>query len=307
MLRVKRSTVLLYLLPTFVTIALINCWPILYTIYLSITNYSLFNADDYRIIGLKNYTDILSSLNSDLFYVMGLTLLYVVICVILFLVVGLSTALALNNQHIKGLAIWRTILIVPWAVPAVITALIWKFLFHYEFGPIDQLLRLAFGAHAAIPWLITPVGAFAAVVITNVWLSYPFFTVVILGALQSVPQELNEAANVDGATSWQRFRDITLPLLRPAITPAIILSSITTFQMFNTVYLVTGGGPTVSADRPGATSFVMVYLYKQLFGQDAANPHYGAIAAFSILIFILLIIFTMLALRATRVAKEPAV
>jgi arabinogalactan oligomer/maltooligosaccharide transport system permease protein len=304
MLQVKRSTIVLYLAPMFLAITVVNIWPIAYTFILSFTNKDLYHLDTYHFVGLQNYKYALGSLQGDFFYVLLQTLLYVVVCVTLFLIVGLATALALNNRDIKGLPFWRLILILPWTIPSVITALIWKFLFHYDFGTIDQLLRLAFGPNAGIPWLTTPWGAFIAVVIVNVWLSYPFFTVVILGALQSVPQELNEAAGVDGANAWQRFRYITLPLLRPAITPATILSAITTFQMFNTVYLITLGGPITSPLKPGFTSFVMIYVYIKLFGDTGGNPPYGRMAAVGVLIFAILLAMTILSLRASNITKE---
>ncbi|MBO0781511.1 MAG: sugar ABC transporter permease, partial [Ktedonobacteraceae bacterium] len=287
MLKVRRSTIFFYMLPMLVTIAVINLTPILYTIYLSGTNNSLFN-DEYKFIGLENYRKLLFTADSDLLFVIGLTVLYVIMCVALFLVVGMLTALALNNQKIKGLAFWRVILLVPWATPYAITALIWKFLFNYDFGPINQIGRIFFGGGFGIPWLTSPIWAFIAVVIVNVWMTYPFFTVVILGALQSVPQEMLEAADVDGASAGQRFFKIVLPLLRPAITPATILSAITTFQMFGTVFLITQGGPITSADKPGATSFVMIYMYNQVLGAAAANIHYAQIASFVVTIFIIL-------------------
>ncbi|GER88141.1 hypothetical protein KDW_23030 [Dictyobacter vulcani] len=287
MLRVKRSQILLYLLPMLITIAVINLTPIGYTLYLSFTNNTLFNGE-YNFVGLTNYSYWFSVANTDLLYVIGNTLLYVVVCIALFLLVGLATALALNNQKIKGLPFWRAALLVPWATPYAITSLIWKFLFNYDFGPINQIGRIFLGPQSGIPWMTDPFWAFVAVVIVNVWLSYPFFTVVILGALQSVPSELGEAANVDGANAWQRFRSVTLPLLLPAITPATILSSITTFQMFGVVYLITAGGPVTSADKPGATSFVMIYIYNKILGDNAANIHYAQIATFAVLIFIIL-------------------
>jgi len=294
MLQVKRRTIFLYLLPIIITIAFINMTPILYTLYLSFTNNTEFNQE-YNFLGLQNYLQLLFTTNSDLFYVLSLTVLYVIVCVALFVLIGMVTAIALNHPKVKGSAIWMSLLLVPWAAPAAITALIWKFLFNYDFGPINQIGRLFFGMHFGVPWLTNPVAAFLAVVIVNVWLTYPFFTVVILGALQSVPQELTEAASVDGANGWQRFWRIKFPLLRPAITPATILSAITTFQMFGTVYLITQGGPITSADKPGATTFVMIYIYNQVLGASAANIHYGAIAAFAITIFIVLGALTFLA------------
>ncbi len=294
MLTVKRRTIFLYLFPMLLMIAVINLTPILYTLYLSFTNNTEFN-DSYAFNGVKNYVDLIFSTGSDLYYVLGLTILYVIACVGLFLIIGLLTALALNNPKIKGLAFWRVILLVPWAAPSAITALIWKFLFNENFGPLNQIARIFFGPKFNIPWLSNPFWAFFAVVIVNVWLSYPFFTVVILGALQSIPAELSEAAGVDGANNWQRFMNVTFPLLRPAITPAAILSAITTFQMFNTVFLITAGGPITNADKPGATTFVMVYMYNQVLNGGVANIHYAAIASFAITMFVILGAITFMA------------
>src|SRR5260370_10282719 len=277
MLKVSRWTITAYLAPMIITIALVSGTPILYTFYLSLTNLTFFN-DDYTLRGLGNYQKLFFAFDRDLLFVLGQTVLYVVICVALFLVVGMLTALALNNRKIKGLAFWRVVLLVPWGVPAVITALIWKFLYNYDFGPINQIGRVFFGHNFGVPWVTSSWWAFASVVIVNVWLSYPFFTVVILGALQSVPAELNEAASVDGANAWRRFLNCTLPLWRPAITPAAILSAITTFQMFNTVFLITNGGPTPDPSKPRFTEFVMIYMYNRILGATVANPHYVAIA-----------------------------
>ncbi len=287
MLKVSRWTITAYLIPMITTIAVVSGTPILYTLYLSFTNLTFFN-DDYTLRGLGNYLKLFFATDSDLLYVLGQTVLYVVICVGLFLVVGMLTALALNNRKIKGLAFWRVALLVPWAAPSAITALIWKFLLNEDFGPINQVGRVFFGHNFGIPWVTSPWWAFASVVIVNIWLSYPFFTVVILGALQSVPTELQEAAAVDGANAWQRFFNITLPLVRPAVTPAAILSSITTFQTFNTVFLITAGGPTPNPAKPGFTEFVIIYMYNRILGATVANPHYGAIAAFAITVFIIL-------------------
>lgn len=306
-MQVKRTTIAAYLLPTFVAVALINIFPIFYVFYISFTNKSLFHLDDYHFVGLDNYGKVFSvSGGGDFYYVLWQTLLFVVACVALFLVLGLATALALNNRNVRGLRFWRLVLILPWTMPSVVTALIWKFLFNYDFGTLNKLLRAFFGPQAGISWLNTGWGAFGAVVLVNVWLTYPFFMVVILGALQSIPQELSEAAAVDGASAFQRFRLVTLPLLRPAITPAAILSAITTFQMFNTVYLITQGGPITSASKPGFTTFVMMYYYIRLFGDTAGNPKYGQMGAVAVVIFVILFLMTLVSLRVTNLAKEGA-
>src|SRR6266849_6313389 len=124
MLQVKRSTIFLYLLPIIVSIAFINMTPILYTLYLSFTNNTEFNQE-YNFLGLQNYLQLLFTTNSDLFYVLSLTVLYVIVCVALFVLIGMVTAIALNHPKVKGSAVWMSLLLVPWAAPAAITALIW--------------------------------------------------------------------------------------------------------------------------------------------------------------------------------------
>jgi arabinogalactan oligomer/maltooligosaccharide transport system permease protein len=190
-------------------------------------------------------------------------------------------------------------MIIPWASSsmAVMMALIWQFFFR-EQGTINQLLKLL-GVEQAIIWLNDPLYAFIIVVLVNLWFSYPFFFTVILGALQSIPPEQYEAAEMDGASYWQQLIYITLPLIRPAVLPAVVLSSITTFQMFGTVWAVTRGGPVRGAGTPGATEFVMIYAYKQVFQFNA----YANAGAFAVIIFILLFLATIYSLRVTRITK----
>jgi arabinogalactan oligomer/maltooligosaccharide transport system permease protein len=139
-----------------------------------------------------------------------------------------------------------------------------------------------------------------AIVIVNVWLSFPFFMLILLGGLQAIPTEFYEAADMDGASWWQKFRAITLPLLRPVAVPAIILSIITTLKIFETIYLVTGGGPVVRIDQPGATDVLMVWAYRQGF-QD--TKRFGLVGAFSVIVFVILLVITLVYTRATRATK----
>lgn len=231
------------------------------------------------------------------FTVMFRTVLYVIACIPLFFIVGLIFALILNNEFIRGKAIFRVLLVIPWAVPSYVSALIWQFFFRTEQGTINQLLGLI-----GIPgpsWLLDPALAFVAVVIVNLWMSYPFFMVTILGALQSIPRSQYEAAEMDGANWWHQLFHITLPLIRPAVMPAVVLSSITTFQMFNTVWLITAGGPIRGANIPGATEFVMIHAYKQVF----QSQNDGYIGAFAVIVFIILFAATLYSMRLTRITK----
>jgi arabinogalactan oligomer / maltooligosaccharide transport system permease protein len=237
--------------------------------------------------------------SGDFFVVTFRTALYVLCCIPLFFIIGLGLALLLNVQDLPGRTFFRVALIVPWAASnvAIMMSLVWKFFFQ-ESGTVNQLAGLLLHIKPII-WLDNPAIAFAVIVVANLWYTYPFFMVTILGALQAIPAELYEAAEVDGATWGQRLFKITLPLIRPAVIPIIVLSSITTFQMFGTVWAITAGGPSRGAGTPGATELVMVYAYKQVFQSNA----YGLMGAFAVIIFIMLFVVTLSSLRVTRITK----
>jgi arabinogalactan oligomer/maltooligosaccharide transport system permease protein len=302
MYRVKAWTTVAYLTPMIVGVGLISLYPILYNLFISVTNQNLYHFRHYSFVWFANYQSLLRTLDADFFIVLARTLLFVTVCIPLFLVVGMLTALALNHPAVRFKALWRVALIVPWAVPSYITAFVWKFFFNGEFGTLNQLYRLSAGPQAALPWLSDPNWAFASVVIANVWMSYPFFMVVILGALQSIPSELYEAAAVDGAGAFRKFWRITLPLLRPAILPATVLSAILTFNTLNTAFLITQGGPFTSAAKPGATEFVMVYAFREAFQLF----NFGYIAAFAVVIFAMLFGVTLGSLRFSGLVREEA-
>jgi arabinogalactan oligomer/maltooligosaccharide transport system permease protein len=187
---------------------------------------------------------------------------------------------------LKGL--YRVLLVLPWAMPNYITSLIWKGMFHQQFGVINQVIQLFGGT--SIAWFERPFTSFCAVIATNGWLSFPFMMVVSLGALQSIPADLYEAARVDGASRWQQFRSITLPSLKPALVPAIILSVVWTFNMFNIIYLVSAGEPAHS------TEILTTQAYKIAFEQY----RYGYAAAYSTVIFAILLIYGIFQNRVSR-------
>jgi arabinogalactan oligomer/maltooligosaccharide transport system permease protein len=234
----------------------------------------------------------------DFITVVFRTVLFVLLRVPLTFAFGLILALILNIENLPGKTFFRVALFVPWGASsvAILMALVWQFLFRQQ-GTINQILSL-FGTTGPI-WLNDPIMAFGVVVLADIWFSYPFFMVSILGALQSIPKELYEAAEVDGAGWWTKLLSITLPLIRPAVLPAAVLTSITAFQMFGTAFAITGGGPTRGAGVPGATEFVMVYAYKQIFQQQ----NYGTATAFAVMIFIMLFLATLYSLRVTKMTK----
>jgi arabinogalactan oligomer/maltooligosaccharide transport system permease protein len=150
-----------------------------------------------------------------------------------------------------------------------------------------------------IVWLRNPLYAFGIIILVDIWYSYPFFMIAILGAMSAISNDVYEAAEIDGASYWKQLSSITLPLIRPAILPALVLTSITAFQMFGTVWAITQGGPTAGAGKPGATELVMVYAYKQIF----QSQNYGTATAFATVVFIFLLAATLYSLRMTRLTR----
>jgi len=203
----------------------------------------------------------------------------------------LTLALMLNTRGLRGKTVYRVLLILPWAAPNYITALIWKGLFHQQFGVINQFVQM-FGGQP-VSWFEHPLTSFATVLATNGWLSFPFMMVISLGALQSIPADQYEAARVDGASRWQQFVHITLPSLKPALVPAIILSVIWTFNMFNIPYLVTQGEPGSS------TEILVTQSYKFAF----ERYRYGYAAAYSTIIFGILLVYGAIQNRVSKATE----
>jgi len=274
-----------YSAPAMLLLGLMVVYPLGYGLYLGFTNMSLQNFFHFRFIGLRNFVAILT--DPEFYSVLWRTVAWTAVNVFFHVTIGLWLAILLNRK-LPGQPVFRTLLVLPWAIPQYIAALSWKTMFQYDFGAINLFLK-AIGLPPA-PWLSEPNWAFAAVIITNVWLGFPFMMMVSLGGLQSIPRELYEAADVDGASAWSKFREITLPLLRPVLIPAVTLGIVWTFNMVNVIYLVTGGGPGNSTD------ILVSYVYKAAF--DFAR--YGYAAAFSTVIFLILLAFGVNFVRASR-------
>ncbi|MBU0551177.1 sugar ABC transporter permease [Myxococcota bacterium] len=257
-----------------------------------------FNGQTSEFVGLSHFAHILASSGYAIthplsfYYTLFVTVMWTALNVALHVSIGLGIALILREPTLRFKGVYRVLLIVPWAVPNYITALIWRGMFNAEYGLINHGLS-ALGLEK-IQWFSAPLTAFAANLITNTWLGFPFMMVVALGALQSIPRDLYEAADVDGADGWQKFKLITLPLLRPALLPAIILGSVWTFNMFNIIYLVSQGRPNNSTD------ILIVEAYRVAFEQE----RYGYAAAYSVLIFLLLLLYSRITERVSKAAEE---
>jgi arabinogalactan oligomer/maltooligosaccharide transport system permease protein len=252
----------------------------------------------WTFVGLDNFGEILSGGGRPLddplnfWFILGVTVLWTVANIALHVGIGVALALLLSRKWIAGRGIWRMLLILPWAIPNYITALIWNGMFQGEYGAINSLLHAA--GLSDVSWFSSWATAFSANVITNTWLGFPFMMVVALGALETIPRELYEAASVDGASAWQRFRHITLPHLRPALGPAIALGSIWTFNMFNVIFLVSGGKPGNS------TNILVTDAYRWAFER---GERYGMAAAYATIIFLILLLWTVFGTHIVR-SKE---
>jgi arabinogalactan oligomer/maltooligosaccharide transport system permease protein len=250
---------------------------------------------EWSFVGLDNFGEILSGGGRPLddplnfWFILGVTVLWTVANVALHVTIGVALALVLSKKWLRGRGIFRMLLILPWAVPNYITALIWKGMFTGEYGAINSLLNAA--GLDSVSWFSSWASAFAANVATNTWLGFPFMMVVALGALETIPRELYEAASVDGASAWQRFRHITLPHLRPALGPAVALGSIWTFNMFNVIFLVSGGAPG------GSTNILVTDAYRWAFER---GERYGMAAAYATIIFLILLLWTVFGTRIVR-------
>ncbi|MBU1698993.1 MAG: sugar ABC transporter permease, partial [Candidatus Eisenbacteria bacterium] len=209
----------LLLLPSLLVILIVVLYPFLYNFWLSLSNMSLYHIHDAHLVGFENYKNIL--LEPELYVVLAKTAVWTFVNVFFHVGIGIGVAMLLN-QSIKGRGVYRALLILPWAMPQYIVALTWRGMFNYQYGSINLLLGKWLHL-PPVPWLSNETLAFIAATITNIWLGFPFMMIVALGAMQSIPAELYEAAAIDGASAWRRFRHVTLPMLKPIMVPAVSL------------------------------------------------------------------------------------
>ena len=297
-----------YIAPAMIGMLILVFFPFFYGIGLAFTDTTLFNESApfrERWIGLQNFFTILGDFNivttgaegsvvnyQNFYWTLMMTVIWTVTNVVVGVTIGFILAMALNTEGLKAKWLYRILLILPWAIPNYITALVWRGMFHPQFGVINQMLQMV--GMEPVRWFDGVVSSFVTGLVTNGWLSFPFMMVVILGALQSIPKDMYEAAEVEGATRWQQLRRITLPLLRPTLVPSIILSVVWTFNMFNIIFLVSGGEPG------GANEILITKAYKIAFEQY----QYAYAAAYSTVIFIILLVYGYFQTRMTRATES---
>ena len=298
----------LYIVPAMLAMIVLVFFPFLYGVAISFTQQTIYNTGQplsHLWVGVQNYSHILADFSIakrapdgslafnylNFYWTLAFTILWTVSNVAIGVTVGLLLALILNTAGLALRPIYRVLLILPWAMPNYITALIWKGMFHRQFGVVNQVIQI-FGGQP-VSWFDKPFTSFLTALATNGWLSFPFMMVISLGALQSIPNEIYEAARVEGASRWQQFKAITLPSLKPSLIPAIIISVVWTFNMFNIIFLVTQGEPG------GSTEILITQAYKFAF----ERYRYGYAAAYSVIIFLILLAYGTVQNRATRATE----
>jgi arabinogalactan oligomer/maltooligosaccharide transport system permease protein len=286
--------------PAVLGLALLVGYPLLWELNVSFTNMSLRNfknpgllgLDQGMFVGLDNYIEVftLPVLKLTGFWqLFAQTVVWTTVNVFFHVTLGMALALLLHRK-MRGKGIYRALIVLPWATPQIIALLIWRTEYNFEYGAVNQLLGLI--GLGPYPWLSDPIWNFAAMVITNVWLGVPFMMVIILGGLQSIPNDYYEAAEIDGATSRQSWRAITLPLLRPVLTPAIILGTVWTFNNINVPFFI-------NQNELETSDILVTALFRQAFQYN----RYGDAAAFAFVIFLLLLVFTVFYVRKTGSLK----
>ena len=273
-----------YVAPAFLGMALLVVAPFAVGAGMSLFSYQDGSG---TFVGLANFVNILLARDWPVFSplsfytTLAVTILWTLANVTLHVGIGVALAMLLREPWLRLRGVYRVLLILPWAIPNYITALIWKGMFQKQFGAINAILGLL--GVEPVSWFSQFSTAFAANLTTNTWLGFPFMMVVTLGALQAIPRDLEQAAEVDGASGWQRFRHVTLPLLLPALLPAVVLGSVWTFNMINIIYLVSGGEPD------GWSEILISEAYRWAFDR---NHRYGYAAAYAVLVFGVLLVYS---------------
>jgi trehalose/maltose transport system permease protein len=247
--------------PSLIVILLVAAWPIAYAIWLSLHQYSVIHPGLSRWVGLDNYRDALKS--SDFWSAVKVTFIFTAISVTLELVIGMGMAL-LMHAAFRGRAVLRAVVLVPWAILTVGTALMWRYIFNPDSGFFNTVLKALHLPGGSTVWLAHNGYALAVMVIADVWKTAPFMALLLLAGLQVIPDELHDAAKVDGATAWQRFVRITLPLLKPAILVAVLFRTLDALRIFDLPYVLTQGS--------NGTTTLSLLSYQQLTQNNLIGP-----------------------------------
>lgn len=300
--RSRTRSAWLFLAPMLLTLAIVAAWPLGRTIWFSFTDASLDLMSDARFVGFRNYLEYVSWGDGEGQYY-GLladarwwrsvwnTILFAVVSVSFETVFGLIIALVLNQQF-RGRGLVRAAVLIPWAIPTIVSAKMWAWMLHDQFGIINDMLQTLGLIAEPIAWTASPDTAMVAVLMVDIWKTTPFMALLILAGLQMVPGDIYEAAKLDGVPAWRVFRKITLPLIMPAVLVAVVFRALDALRVFDIVYVLT---PNTDATRT-----MSVFARENLFDYDQFA--YGSAA--STLLFLVIALITISFIMATRMDLE---
>jgi len=266
-----------FILPNFIGFFIFVLIPVFFSFTLSLMQWDGFT--EMKFVGLSNFARLFTKevFRSSLAH----TMIFTGATVVLTTVISLALSIALN-QKLKGINVFRSAIFFPYIASIVAVGAVWQQLFQPEFGPINLFLRLI-GFSNPPGWLTSTKWALAGVIIVNVWRNMGYFMIVYLAALQDIPYELYESSDIDGATGWQKFRFVTVPMLSSATFFVVLMLTINSFKIFDLIYVMTGGGPGTS------TTMLVNYIYDQAF----VSWNYGAASAAAIVLFVIVCILTI--------------
>jgi arabinogalactan oligomer/maltooligosaccharide transport system permease protein len=281
-------------------------FPILFSFALAFTNYNLYHSPPARLVdwvGIKTFSEIFTVdiWRSTFLDVLAWTIVWTLVASTLQVGLGILLAVVVNQKEVRFKKIFRTILVLPWAVPGFVTILVFAGLFNDSFGAFNHQILAAFGIDP-IPWMTNANWTKLALILMQGWLGFPYVFIVTTGVLQSIPDDLYEAATIDGASAFSKFRHITLPLILIAMAPIIITQFTFNFNNFNIIYLFNGGGPAVPGSTAGGTDILVSWIYKLTM----QSSQYSLAAALTILLSVFVISIALWQFRRTNSFKEGA-
>lgn len=295
----------LLIIPSYIAMTFAIIFPVLVTLLIAFTNYDFQHLPPTKLldwVGVTNFTNIwrLSTFRSAFGAVLGWTIIWALTASTVQIVIGIFTAIIANQPFIKGKRIFGVIFLLPWAVPAFITILTFSNMFNDSIGAINtQVIPLLgkvlpFLNGHLFPWKTDPTWTKVALIMMQGWLGFPYIYVLTLGILQSIPNDLYEAAYIDGANAWQKFRNITFPMILAVAAPTLISQYTFNFNNFSIMYLFNDGGPGTVGGGAGSTDILISWIYRLTTG---AAPQYSMAAAVTLIISLIVISISMIAFK----------
>jgi ABC-type sugar transport system permease subunit len=282
------------LLPAALVVFGVVLYPVVRTFIVSLFAVDSPLAGSYPFVGLDNYTRVFS--DSGFYRVLGHTMYFTLLSTFLELSLGIAVALLLNAP-LKARWLWRSIVVLPWALPTIVNGALWRWIYNGQYGALNGLLSSLGISDTPHQWLGSPFLALNMVIVADVWKNTSIVVFFILAGLQTIPEDVYEAARMDGASAWRAFWRITLPLLAPSVAVVLILRTIEAFKVFDIIYVMTGGGPA------SGTQTVAFYTYLQAF----SNQLFGYGAALAYLIVLAVFAMAMVYLRLLRQGQMAGV